>query len=366
MAKILFVSEKINNNSWSLASALKLQGNEVHFLTTKNQAVTQPHSFEILSFFNHWNTFEALRFLPFLAIGKYDVVHFLLESDRLNKAQSLLTTLSYSIPNLLLSTSLLDISTGLTRKNPVRYLLERSHLVTAPTIEMLAQLRGLNIKNHKQLRGILPPIIPFFREDLISSSSDKTNSFATTAEKKEFAVVPLIHIKNQSHEKFLLPLIELSKKFFIIFLGSLEGWPVSERKIWEKYITTKIGQDWCLSGQLPLEQEKDVLNSSAALFLAGQDLSPLIMTEWVGKSASSNTALIIDDRQTRLYPGLWEHKKNAWIFSRVDLSTDVERWVKTGPFLLSSTLSESLNEKQNLLDAPLNELQRLYNRLIYC
>lgn len=365
MAKILFISQKIDQTSWSLATSLKMQGNEIHFLTTKNQDVpAQNSSIEILSFFKKWNSLEALRFIPFFLMGRYDAVHFLLEDDELNSAQSILSTLTLSMNHVLVSTSLLNITIGLSRRNPVRYLLERSHLVTAPTVEMLAQLRGLNVKNQKQLRGVLPPVISFHKEIQQQDDSNKISQLLLATKEKKYIVVPLLNPEHQSHKKFLPPLIQLSHHYFIVFVGTLGKYSVAERKLWEKNISDVIGEHWCLSGDLNSNDETSLLQQATAIYIAGQDLSPMTMTYWLGRSAETNVALMVDDRQTRLYPGLWEHQNNSWIFSRLDLAADIERWLKTGPPHLSSSLSESLRQRQELLDAPLNELHRLYNRLI--
>ncbi|MEK6773781.1 MAG: hypothetical protein AABY64_07565 [Bdellovibrionota bacterium] len=363
MAKILFVSEKINDTSWTLATALKSNNNEVLFLTSHGQNVQTEQNIQILGYFKKWSTLEALRFLPMLLTAKIDIVHFLLETDNLNAAQSFLSTACLALPRLAISTSLLNISNGLTRKNPVRYLLERSDLVTAPTVDMLAQLRGLNVKNLKQLRGVIPPIIPSKYEIQDKETSGRIAHLLVSTEKKDFIIVPLQSREYQSHELALPPLIALSKKFFLIFQGSLQDWTVSERKLWEKVTTEKLGHNWCLSGNLDTQEENDLLEKSCGLFLAGHDLPPLKMTQWLGRSAHSGTTLIVDDRQTRLYPGLWEHQKNSWVFSRVDLASEIERWIESGPPSLSSNLTESLRLRQDLLDAPLNELHRLYNRL---
>lgn len=365
MAKILFVSEKINDVSWPIATALKLQNNEVLFLTSRDQIVKTENNIQIMSYFKKWNTLELIRFLPILMTTKIDVVHFLLESDDLNTAQSILSSACVAMPQTLISTSLLNITQGLSRRNPVRYLVEQSDLVTAPTLDMLAQLRGLNIKNLKQVRGILPPIISYSKakEFHSDSISEKMENLLSATVKKDFIVVPLVSPKYQTYEQVLAPLVSLSKKFFIIFDGTLKDWPLTQRKLWEKALTEKLGSQWCLSGEINADDEHDLLEKSYALFLAGQEFAPCEITRWVTRASQANTSIIVDDRQTRLYPGLWEHQKNSWIFSRLDLAMDLERWIQAGPPSLSSSLSESLRQKQELLDAPLNELHRLYNRL---
>lgn len=365
MAKILFVSEKINENSWPIATALKAQNNEVLFLTSRDQNIQTEQNIQIMSYFKKWNTLELIRFLPILLTAKIDVVHFLLESDQLNTAQSILTSTCVALPQTLISTSLLNITHGLSRKNPARYLVEQSDLVTAPTVDMLAQLRGLNIKNLKQIRGVMPPIITYAqaKETHSTETSEKMENLLLATVKKEFVVVPLLDPEYQTHERVLAPLMALGQRFFIVFKGTLKNWSVTQRKLWEKAMTEKLGSYWCLSGEISAEDEHELLEKSYALFLAGQEFSPCAITRWVTRASQANTAIIVDDRQTRLYPGLWEHQKNSWIFSRLDLTADLERWIQAGPPSLSSSLSESLRQKQDLLDAPLNELHRLYNRL---
>lgn len=363
MAKILFISEKINDTSWSMATALKSQNNEILFLTSRGQNVPTENHIQVLSFFKKWNALEVLRFFPMLVTSRTDVVHFVLESDQLNTAQSLMTSACVALPQTLISTSLLNISNGLSRRNPARYLIEHSDLVTAPTIDMLAQLRGLNIKKRKQIRGIIPPIISAGKENHLDEIGEKVSQLLLATTQTPFILVPLLEPKLQNQEHVLASLVTLSRKFFLVFEGTLKDWPVPQRKLWEQTMTEKLGNNWCISGELKSAEELELLEKAKALFLAGQEFTPSQIIHWVGLSSRSKAPIIIDDRQTRLYPGLWEHQKNSWIFSRVDLPGDLARWLEAGPPALSSNLRETLQQKQDLLDAPLNELHRLYNRL---
>ncbi len=364
MAKILFVSEKINETSWSMATALKSQNNEVLFLTSREQDVPAGNNnIQILSYFKKWNSWEVIRLFPMLLSFRMDVVHFVLETDELNAAQSFLTSACVALPQTLISTSLLNISQGLSRRNPVRYLIERSDLVTAPTMDMLAELRGLDIKKRKQIRGVIPPIIPGAKDPAFHEIAEKVSQLLLATTQKPFVLVPLLDPKHQYNEYALAPLIALSKKFFLIFEGTLKDWTVPERKLWEQTMTQKLGNNWCISGELTMEDEQNLLEKAQALFLAGQEFSPCQVTQWVALASKAQAPVIVDDRQTRLYPGLWEHQKNSWVFPRVDLANELERWIQAGPPALSSSLQESLREKQDMLDAPLNELHRLYNRL---
>jgi hypothetical protein len=364
MAKILFVSEKINETSWSLATALKSQNNKVLFLTSRDQKIDNSQNVEVLSYFKKWSTFEALRFLPVLLNARVDIIHFLLDSDRLNPAQGVLTSAGLLFPNTLISTSLLNMTQGLSRQNPVRYLLERSDLVTAPTVEMLAQLRGLNVKNLRQTRGVIPPLIPWKKETRSLSSSEKVQELLNVVKGEEFVVIPLLNSELQSNPFYLGSLSGLARRFFLIFAGTLEHLSLADRKKWEKFTTEHLGPRWGLSSSLSRDEETVLLKKSWGLFLAGQDMAPTVLTHWLSLASQVDASMIVDDRQTRLYPGLWEHKKNAWIFSRNDLKADLEKWIQTGPPALSSNLTESLQQKQDLLDAPLNELHRLYNKAL--
>ncbi|MBO9668359.1 MAG: hypothetical protein J7501_16285, partial [Bdellovibrio sp.] len=192
MAKIILVSKTIHATTWQLAKALRAQQHEVVILTSHGEMPPEnPLDIEFMAYFKKWGALEGLKIIPGLFGLQPQILHLVLEEDRMNAAQIVLSGFAKSHPSCVLTTSLLNIRRGLKKTNPVRYLVEESDIITCPTVESLGQLRGLNVRSAQQGRGILAPALDFKSSDLTQTYADDAEAqLIVDLSDQEYFVVP--------------------------------------------------------------------------------------------------------------------------------------------------------------------------------
>lgn len=364
MAKILFVSEKIHTHSWGLAQSLFETQNEILFLTSKGQQPPENlrQGFQVLNFFSQWSSIEALRFLPLFWQSQIDAIYFFLDSDHLNSAQSLLFRMSQLFPNIVLSTTTMNLSSGLEKKSNFRRLVQRSDLVTTPTATMLSKLRGLNASKN-QIRGLIPPLVQI-QHWTEKNKSEKVLKIVEITQEKKIILIP-IQLKNFDVED-LNPLSEVQNAFFI-FYGSFENLPTARRKKIHAEISEKLGSYWTLSGELNVTELQELVQISSFLFLSGLDLNPVELAHFFQLALASPTVVILDEGQLELYPPVWTPGENALILpqNRFQIRADeVASQIKA--FHSPSRPLQDKNRAliQKLTDSPSNEIRRLFNKAL--
>jgi len=84
MAKIILVSKYVNATSWQLAQALKSQQHEVVLLTSYGEIPPQDtQGIEFMGYFKKWSLLEGLRIIPGLFGLHPQILHVLLDEDKL-------------------------------------------------------------------------------------------------------------------------------------------------------------------------------------------------------------------------------------------------------------------------------------------
>ena len=365
MAKIVLVSPQVNDTTWQLARALKAQQHDVVLLTSYGESVDDTSGIEFMAYFKKWSVLEALRVIPGLFGMQAQILHLLLEEDSLNPAQAILAAFARSHPNCILTTSLLHIRRGLGRMNLTRYLIEESDIITCPTVENLAELRGLNIRSRKQGRGILPPVLNINQQQSLSAEEvvgERKITEVLAGDK--YVVVPFHENTFKADEEFFTRFLSIAKKYKVVLWGSQSSWSLRARKQFAQWTENEEIEDrWVVTGTVSNPVLEDLLSHSEALILAGLPLTPVEITEYFLKAIQTHTTMILDSGQTSVHGGLWQNGVNCWILHSGFIDTEIERLLEKKSLRIADA-TKAITQEQQWLDHPLNELNRLYSRAL--
>lgn len=365
MAKILLVAERLTPTVVKLTTALKHQQHQVTVVTSRDEDAALPDGVEMLQPFRKWSVRECLRLLPVLVGLNPQIVHLILEDDRLNSAQIMLSLMAKAIPNTVLTTSLLHIRQGLRRHNPVRYLLQESDVITCPSVETLGALRGLNMKSTRQGRGILPPVLDFDSTEEFGERTGAAAELLRRLGKSKFFVVPFSEPAFDPRKVAFRRLTLLAARHQVVLLGSFTGWALRDRKRFEAWMREQgLGERWIVSGALGRSDLRRLLAQAEALVLAGHSLSPLETTEYFLHALQAGATMVMDGKQSMIHSDLWRDKENCWIVSSDDLLNRLQSVISEDSLKKPQMLPEDSRLQRELVDAPLNELNRLYNKAL--
>lgn len=367
MSKVILVSKHIDSTCWSLALALKAQQHQVVLLSSYGEVPPQSISgIEIMSYFRRWSALEGLRIIPGLFGLQPQILHLLLDDDKMNAAQIILSTFARSHPTCVLTTSLLHIRFGLTRRNPVRYLIEESDIITCPTVESLGHLRGLNVRSPRQGRGILPPVLDL--QNSISDDGVSDEDFISLMGKftdSNYVVIPFREQKFLPLTPYFQRIQLLASKYNIVLWGSYSHWSLRDRKKFATWMEQARGENsWTLTGFISSSHSKIFLAKSKALILAGQSFSPLEITEYYLRALQNKATVVIDSVQSSVHAGLWQDGRNCWILKESNLNREFSKLLAKSNLSLPQDLTIEEANSRHLIDSSLNELNRLYNRAL--
>lgn len=366
MAKIILLSQHLNSTSWQLAKALKSQQHEVVLMTSYGEVPPEnANGIEIMAYFKRWTALEGLRIIPGLFGLQPQILHVLLEEDRMNGAQIVLSTFAKSHPSCVLTTSLLHIRHGLTRRNPVRYLIEESDIITCATVENLGQLRGLNVRSTRQGRGILPPVLDLKQAHPDSAEDAELQRFIENLTQGDFIILPFREPHFRPYSESFLRLRTIAAKYKVVLWGSYAHWSLRDRKKFAAWMEEYgCGAHWAVTGDMDPSISRTLLQKSTALVLAGLSLTPIEMTEYVLRAIQNHTVLIIDSKQASVHSDLWKNGVNCWVLQFEHLQKELIKLLAKHSLKLPETLSDQFSQERHLMDSSLNELNRLYNRAL--
>ncbi|MBX3039738.1 MAG: hypothetical protein KF789_03385 [Bdellovibrionaceae bacterium] len=365
MAKILLVSQRLTPTAIRLATSLHEQQHQVTMITSSEEDAVLPAAVVMMRPFKNWTVRECLRLTPLIYMMGPQIVHLVLEEDRMSPAEVFLSLLAKTLPGCILTTSLLHIRQGLRKRNPVRYLLQESDVVTCASVDSLGALRGLNVRSRRQGRGLLPPVLDFQEDKEGNAKTAQGAELQKGLRKKPYVVLPFLEGEFRPTHPFFRRLRLLAAHRHVVLLGSFAAWPLRERKRFQAWMDTQgVGGNWTLSGELSTGDQQRLLADTEALILAGLSLSPLETTEYFLRAIRAGANLVIDDRQSMIHSDLWRHGESCWILKFDNVPSALEKLLSEGPLRKLQTLPESLSLHRDLVDGPLNELNRLYNKAL--
>jgi hypothetical protein len=365
MAKIILVSKQVHSTAWQLALALKAQQHEVVLLTSYGESPRDSSNVEIMAYFKKWNALEGLRIIPGLFGVQPQILHFVLDEDVMSSAQIVLSLFAKSHPSCILTTSLLDIRKGLKRRNPVRYLIEESDIVTCPTVEGLGQLRGLDVRSTRQGRGILAPVLEFGSAEKPSIEQQDEIRLLEQLSKEKYFVLPFREKSFDPESESFHRIRTLAQRHKVVLWGTYAHWSLRDRKKFANWMAQfECGKRWVVTGALPLKNSRLLLEKSEALVLAGQHYSPVEMTEYYMRAIQAQAVMILDSKQINVHADLWRNSINCWVLNYHHSHRDLIRLLGKPNLRLPETLSEELALDRHLIDSSMNELNRLYNRAL--
>ncbi len=365
MAKILLVSKKVTRTAWQLAEALKSQQHEVIFITSHGESVPYSNDIDFMAYFKNWSALEIARLLPNLISKSPQIVHFVLESEKITAAHLGLWSFAKVQNSVVFTLSLLHLEKGLNDRNWVRYLVQQSDIVTCPSIDSLALLRGVNIKSKRQGRAVLPPVLSFHEESILTTDEDL--EFEDLLQGHPYLVRPFLQNNFDPHAPFFQELLKTLKLCKVVLLGSQDNWNLRERKQFQTWLQNEgLENQWFLTGHQSAHESRHLIKNSEALWLSDLDLSPIELTEYFLAAIDTHSTLILDHHQELLHAPLWRNSENCWIFESFELSQKLSLNLsqKSLGLKLTYELDRHSVERKDLVDAPLNELNRLYNRAL--
>jgi hypothetical protein len=373
MAKIILVAESVNSTSWPLALSLRAQQHEVIFLTSRGEQATDTDGIRFMAYFKRWSLFEAVRLLPKIFNYEPQILHLMVDQKKLNGAHAILASYAKSHPMMVLSTTVLHLEKRLRPGSPMRLLLQESDIVTCPSVESLAKLRGLNVRSKRQGRGILPPALDLSLETLTEPSEYEDPHAEFLAEEnwtqalKEmpYFVVPCFEKDFSPSSMFFLRVSKIADTHFVVLLGSNQDWPLRSRKLFEAWMQKQgLGDRWMFTGSLPKHLERQLLQNCLSLILAGIKLSSEEISQFYLKAIQANAPLVLDSKQASVHAHLWQRNVNCWILHHEALDKELRQFLNQDAYRPPESLQDELSTNRHLTDTPLNELNRLYTRAL--
>jgi len=372
MAKIILVTEKVNSTSWPLALSLKAQQHEVIFLTSHGEEAANADGIRFMAYFKKWSFLEALRILPMIFSYEPQVLHIILDNTPLTAAHAVLASYAKSHPLMVLTTSLLQFERRLRTGSPTRLLLQESDIITCPSVDSLAKLRGMSVRSKKQGRGILPPALDLYESTMLEQPHYEESESEIAAEEwsrhlkdEPYFVIPCFEKNFSADSLYFRRLARIAETHFVVLWGSNQDWPLRSRKLFETWMKSQgLGDRWMFSGALPASLERDLLKQTECLILAGIKLSPQAISQFYLKVIQCNTPLALDSKQASVHAHLWQKNINCWILNHESLDKEFSSFLAKENFRPPESLQEKLIEDRHLTDTPLNELNRLYTRAL--
>ena len=373
MAKVIIVAEKVNLTSWPLALSLRAQGHEVIFLTGRHEEAEDTSGIRFMAYFKKWSVFEAIKLLPMIFSYEPQILHLILDRSRLKGAHAVLASYARSHPMMVLTTTLLHLEKRLSRGNPIRLLLQESDIVTCPSVESLAKLRGLNVRSKRQGRGILPPALDLHdaslagdpREGEYETEVDSDENWSSHLKETPYFVVPCFEKDFNPTSSFFMRVSKLAESHFVVLLGSNQDWPLRSRKLFDQWMFSQgLAERWMFSGSIRRVVEKQMLRHSLSLFLAGLKLSAEEISLFYTKAIQCDTPLVLDSKQASVHAHLWQRNVNCWILNHESLDKDLREFLTKADFRPPQSLQNELSTDRHITDTPLNELNRLYTRAL--
>ncbi|MFZ4403848.1 MAG: hypothetical protein ACOYOK_07075 [Pseudobdellovibrionaceae bacterium] len=368
MALMLVVSEVWNPTLEHLCRSLLAQQHDVRLLTTKKIEFKTPgilQNLQTLTFFKSWSIAESLRLLPWLVHQRPQVIHLVLEDEKIRPAMWVLAAFARSFPGCILTTSFLHLEKDLRGFSALSFLVKESDIITGPSLAALAQLRGVAVRSARQGRGLLPPVLNATPPEANTNEHSDLSYLDVLKKMQRPLALPFFIEDWPGSQTYTETIEKLRPKSDLVFCGSWMHSQRKKRKRWTEWMTTF---HWWVTGELTDSIEVQLLSQCEALFLAGMDINTVELAYWINKALKAKTALVIDDKQSKVYQHLWKNEVNCWVLplqKNGSLNPKAfSDWLTESSWDLPESLNEHILSQKQWLDSPFNELNRLYMKAL--
>lgn len=351
MAKILFVSQKLTANSLNQIEIIKRSGHEFTVVTSQSEKLIGLSHSDTLYFFSHWNFIELVKFLPSFMIINPDIVHVFIDSKSSVRTAEFFASLARIFRKIFSLQFFLSEETFL--KIPkAKKLVYLADVVTGPHRAFLYHLRGMQMKNKYQIKGVIPPVLHLSSKPLPNSAK----SFDELDMKdKEYQL--LMPLKKKIFDQETL--VQIAKHFSVSFVIEKNSWTNGDIKKLNYLLLRNQCRPWQM---LPLESFKH-FNSSAqkpsSLWMAGLDFELDECIQLFEYCLNRRMKIIMDQTQSRLYPDLWENNPMATVVIKSDIKNFVTHFTLNQ--IKSNQWADHL-DTTSLVDVSVNEFNRLISK----
>jgi hypothetical protein len=333
MAKIFVISRERTETANSFIESLETDQQPVYPHLTY-----EPSARNLLMI---WASF--LRLQP-------DLVYFILEHDELNWMEKALVETIGALPHQPIAVSFLGFLNQKKSKG-LKTLLKRADLVTLPSRQNLADLRGISSSSKRQLRTLLAPLPAL--NALETDVDHKSEEVLSAVANRKLWIAPW----DPAYVKENLNFFEdVAKEKNWIFLGDRSQWTFHEHKEFQALFDSwKNKPLW--SSHLNKTETLKLLKEAEVLVLAGLSIAPSQFVDLASLSAMAGVFVILDTHQIELMSGLWAVNENCTLLDRDHYSQQLEnRW--TSGALVPTSFKRKVRTPSLVLDQSLNELNR--------
>lgn len=333
MAKIFVISRERTDTANSFIESLETDQQPVFPHLTK-----EPSAKSLLLI---WASY--LRIQP-------DLVYFILEDEKLNWMEKALVETLGALPHQPMAVSFLGFLNSKKSKT-LNTLLKKADLVTLPSRQNLADLRGISSDSRRQLRTLLAPLPSL--NNLENETDHHTEDVLSAITNKKIWICPW----DKDYVKQNIDFFEsVAKDKTWIFLGDRSDWGFKEHKEFQD-----LFEEWknkpLWSSHLNKAETLNLLKESEVLLLAGQDISPSLFVDLASLAAMSGVYVILDTHQIELMSGLWAVGENCTLLEKDFYLQQLEnRWISGA--LVPSSFKKKSRTPSLVLDQSLNELNR--------
>lgn len=370
MSRILIVTEQLNSPVIiSHIESIKNLGHEATVVTSKNQKNYVIDNMETLYFFSKWNFKEWFQFFPVFFSVRPQLVHFLIESNAKLTAQNLLLEICHAL-GIPIFTHFLNLTYINQKSKNLTLYVYKSDLITCAHRQSLMGLRGLNTRNKKQIRGLIPPVL--------SMDSGKKHAYreAISIENLTYFLernqnILLIPFKSEifnlsnSYGKILLKTLEYNP---VIFVGPVDELSIHEKKAIDSQLVlanSRNKHEWTYFSAKSFSGSLSLFPAHSKILISGLPLTIQEVSEIFEQTILNKQILIMDEFQAELYSGLWQDKVNCFVVTNYQTVKSLDHLFRA-PYLDSFDIN-SINTdviKSEIMDAPINEFNRLLNKVL--
>lgn len=279
-----------------------------------------------------------------------DLVYFIFEDENLNWMEKALAETLASVPYQNTAATFIGV-VDYKKSRILQRFMQKVNLLTLPSRQNLAALRGLNSTSRRQLRTLLPPM-PSLNFETQAPTPAEAEILKYAKDQKTW-IIPWDRKYFEENRSFLS---SVAKEKTWIILGDRSNWKFHEYEEFQGQIAHwKNKPLW--TGHLSESAMMEVFRQSEVILLAGYDCRPSDFVKWASLAATAGLFALLDTHQIELLSGLWAVGDNCQLLEKDFVQQELEnRWVAGS--LIPQTIRKKPRSASKALDESLNELNR--------